>query len=326
MQPDARRRAPRGRLQIVKALGTPLVALADLAMIASVFALTSDLARRFLFDPDGSTVWLVTVQGALAVVAGLAITTRGWDAMARRFIGFPVAQRYPWVTRVTVWAVVLGVVAAVDANLSSVAEWYDRFGMRLGECGHAAFAMRMYRHATVIAPDYEPAHSRLGSAYEAIGESERALAEYRLAIMAKPRSLYAYNNAANLLLESHDFVGALTLLTKESTYYSSKRDSLDSNTRGRVEYDLYKNLGAAHLGLHEPVQAGVYFTLAQHAMGNGAEVNCWMAERLEQMGDREHKAASYWRACLSFAKRDHVGIRLLSVAQERSQAVDGGGS
>jgi tetratricopeptide (TPR) repeat protein len=95
------------------------------------------------------------------------------------------------------------------------AQAHNNLGKALADRGELTSAMMHYREALRIDPAYAEAHNNLGNAFAESGELTSAAAHYREAIRIKPAEADAYLNLGNVLVKQ-DQLGAAIELFRES--------------------------------------------------------------------------------------------------------------
>jgi Flp pilus assembly protein TadD len=81
-------------------------------------------------------------------------------------------------------------------------------GVLAGQRGDTASAIRGYKKAIRLKPDFAEARCNLGVIYKNQGNLDAAIAEYRKAIEADPGLTQAYNNLAVIYYAKHDYAQA----------------------------------------------------------------------------------------------------------------------
>jgi superkiller protein 3 len=74
-------------------------------------------------------------------------------------------------------------------------EWFNK-GYQAGEAGNLDEAIRCYKKAITIDPNYAPAYNNLGGIYGNKGMLDDAIVEYKKAIAIDPDYTFAHNNLA----------------------------------------------------------------------------------------------------------------------------------
>ena len=94
------------------------------------------------------------------------------------------------------------------------AEAFNNMGVALKDIGNVDEAIRIFKKAILIKPDYVEAYNNLGIAYKDQYKSEEAIKAYKRAISLKPDYAEAYNNLANSLNDLGRFEEALKYINK----------------------------------------------------------------------------------------------------------------
>jgi tetratricopeptide (TPR) repeat protein len=125
------------------------------------------LAKRWRYQPNG-----LSVAGAAAILLCLVLT--------RRQLGY-------WKNSETLFQHALGV---TENNYLA----HNSLGTVLGEKGQIDEAMREFRKAIRLKPDYALAHNNLGSALNRKGQIDEAIGEFQEVIRLKPNYAEAHKN------------------------------------------------------------------------------------------------------------------------------------
>jgi tetratricopeptide (TPR) repeat protein len=292
-------------------LAAYLALLLGLGCFSLLVALVTDLLRRFLAGgPDAESLPYLVFQTMLAVVTGSAFTATGaeWLEHVLTKVGVERPRVKQW--RMLFLLCSLVVVIVLWTQMQAIASVYDRFGAQLALSGQTTTAIHRFQRSIALAPDYAAAHYNLGSAYEDVGEIDKALVEYQTALKADANFVPAYNNAARLLIRKKDYGTALQLLDVALSKRTPEK---------HIRYSLWKNRGSAHLGLDQLIQSedDLHEALRNE---DGAEANCLMAEVMEHTSG---SPGPFWRRCLSASARDEKPDAILtSLAEERLRAID----
>ncbi len=90
----------------------------------------------------------------------------------------------------------------VDTIAKNPGAWaaMQSLGIELAREGDPRAAIRLYRQALSVKPDYADAHNNLGVALAETGDRQAAAREYREVLRIRPEHVEAHGNLANLLL------------------------------------------------------------------------------------------------------------------------------
>ena len=97
------------------------------------------------------------------------------------------------------------------------AEAYYNMGVALKEQGKLEEAIEAYKKALAIKPDYAEAHNNIGNALKDQGKLEEAIEAYNKAISIKPDYAEAVTNSAILFFESKRFEEAAKLFSMDDS-------------------------------------------------------------------------------------------------------------
>jgi tetratricopeptide (TPR) repeat protein len=141
--------------------------------------------------------------------------------------------------------IVCGFATNVFSQVQSAAEAHYNLGVALYDKDDLDGAIREYREALRIQPDYADAHVNLGVALYDKGDLDGAIREYREALRIQPDNAYAHLNLAAALAGKGDRDGAIReyriavdelAALKERAYLSAMRSELRKLTVAEEEY------------------------------------------------------------------------------------------
>jgi tetratricopeptide (TPR) repeat protein len=187
---------------------------------------------------------------------------------------------------------ILLIVCLVFFSLPAIARFYnDERAVKFQQADDLLAAIRNYRRAVSLDPDYAIARYNLANAYEDVMEFDKAMAEYQGALLADPKFLFAYNNLARLYLTRRmDYTNALNILDTALALDPQESD---------INYTLYKNRGWAHFGLGLYELAADDLSEALKWRNGGAAAHCLLAQVLEAQG-RKDAALPEWTMCVKY--------------------------
>lgn len=282
-----------------------LVFLFGVGCFSLMAALVTDLVRRFFVGgPDSTSLPYIIAQSLAAVATGTAFTEAGARWIEQLLFKYGIRRFRAKEWRIVSVVFFLGVTVMVWTKLDAIATYYDHAGVRLAAAGQITTAIHRFERSIALAPDRAVAHYNLASAYEDLGESEKALVEYYVALKTDATFVPAYNNAARILIRKHDPGTALQLIETALSKPTSEPG---------IRYSLWKNRGAAHLELNQLLQAEDDLHEALRN-SDGAEANCLMGQIIQKKGG---DARWYWQHCLSSVSTNEKPDPLLtSFAEE----------
>jgi tetratricopeptide (TPR) repeat protein len=105
--------------------------------------------------------------------------------------------------------IVLSFTTNVFSQVQSAAEPHYNLGLALYDKGDLDGAIREYREALRIQPDYAEAHNNLGNALEKKGDLDGAIREFREALRVQPDYADAHYNLGVALYDKGDLDGAI---------------------------------------------------------------------------------------------------------------------
>jgi protein O-GlcNAc transferase len=166
---------------------------------------------------------------------------------------------------------------ASPADLLAAAAW------KLQRSGQLPEAIRIYRQAIAIKPDYAEVHNNLGNALSDAGLFEEAVASFRRAAKLKPNVATVYTNLGLALAGMNRFEEA----------EASHRRAL------KLQPDLvlaHNNLGIALQEQGRLDEAAAAFNRALELSPNFPEAHCNLGNALGRMDRLQEAAACYRRA------------------------------
>lgn len=264
---------------------------ASIAFLTWFFAgvaisLTTDVLRRFLAGDGWLDTAAIIVQSAFVVLAIVAAAFAFMSMMrpAHPFVVRGVSSRHSYAPQKLERAIIIAGIAVVIAlgfwmSLPVFARYYNEKGARLQfrEQPEMTRARESYQQAVRLNPSYAPAHYNLALVQEDL-HTEKAMAEYLLAIRYDSHIYLAYNNLARLYLrrgEGNDYENALNILSQAVVL--SPQDE-------NVQYSLNKNLGWANYELKHYGLAETFLRRAISLRHQGAAAHCLLAYVLKVQG------------------------------------------
>lgn len=163
------------------------------------------------------------------------------------------------------------------------AEGHDNLGIALQAQGQLDEAITSYRKALSLKPGLAGAHYNLGNALQELGRLDQAIASYRQALLLKPDFAVAHGNMGNALRSQGKLDEAIACYRQA---LALKTDSAE----------VHCNLGNA---LRDQGRLDDAFACYQHALAltpDSAEVHCNLGNALRDRGLRDGAVASYRNA------------------------------
>lgn len=181
----------------------------------------------------------------------------------------------------------------------AVAYRLNKTGAEALDRGNLATALRRLQSATGLDPHNAKSHYDLGDAYEAMGDFEQAIAQYRRALELDDNLAPAYNNLGRLYLRHRrDPDSALEVLLA----------GLAHSTKALDRAVLKKNLGWAYLEKGLPAAALAELEAAANELAALTDVTLYRAEvaRLKALAHEKRgeqgQAEVSWADCLGHAQ------------------------
>ena len=191
-------------------------------------------------------------------------------------------------------------VLAVWLCRPALSRHYNRRGLDAYRARNFKQATAHYKRAIALQPDNGNAHYNLALIYEDREDLPAAKQAYQQAVNADV--IRAHNNLARLYLREDNATAAANLLAQ------GLRLSLNQSIYPEDRYNLYKNLGWAHLQQqrHKPAQAALETAIAiasdpevAQYLPNLASAHCLLAQVLErqQVPPQSSQALTHWQQC-----------------------------
>jgi hypothetical protein len=271
-------------------------------LIAVSLSFILEIVRRFI--GGGADLPSTVVQGLLGLLAGGTVVQ--W---ARKVVESGRQGEGAWRllgshrSRLVAAGVLLAVAFLLNWARPRAAGAYNDWGVRLQREGRLTDAIQKYQRSISLGePHVAWAHFNLGDAYESVLEYDKAMTEYKSAILTDNTHYFAYNNLARLyIVVRGDHAGALKLIDRALTLEIKG----PSDERSYVEYALYKNRGWAYLGLKNYKQAKDDLQQALRLNGEGAEAYCLLAQVSEAEKNAD-AARDNWQACSEYLRQQGV--------------------
>ncbi|QSI75352.1 tetratricopeptide repeat protein [Niveibacterium microcysteis] len=291
----------------------PLWLLVTAACWGLALTLTSDTINRWLVGgPDWTSAIAILIQAFVALLGGAAFVEWGrrWllslAALTRQAIG----RRHQLALATTI--VVLATAIGVRASLPRIAEFYQVQGQAHFKQGRLASALESWRRASSLDPDSWSLRYQLGSVLERLADTDKAIAEYRLAAASPEAPASVHNNLARLYFaQKNDPTSALALLEPTLKAYGKEDET---------RYRLLVNRGASYLSLKLPALAkfdalaALQLAQKQH-WASAPSASCLLALASSSVTSGD---VTPWAPCLSSSDHDEVSDpRWLATAREQ---------
>jgi Tfp pilus assembly protein PilF len=268
-------------------------------------SLSADVAGRFLKDgPDFYGAFGILLQAFVALITGATFTEAGRRSLDRLLERISIRRKYRAGARAGIALIALGLAALMYVSLPLLARLYNDAGVEHSTRGAMSRAIDSLRRAVVVDPDFAVAHYNLGDAYEKTFQTDRAITEYRGAMLLDPKLGRAQNNLARLLLfEGTKISAALEMLDA----IVKEAERLGTAAPPDFSYAAYKNRGWAHLLLKDTAAAEDDLNRALKFNSESASAYCLLAKSKSDQASRPEGsglAKDYWQKCLAFAPGD----------------------
>ncbi len=176
------------------------------------------------------------------------------------------------------------VTATAFGTVSAIADpgLYNK-GLLALKSGDAQAAVRLFSKALESDPGNYRYYNDRGVAHKKGGDLEKALADYSRALDIMPHYTNALNNRGVVFLQTGDFDKAIQDFTEALRF-------------GGLESTVHTNLGIAHVRKGDFQKAVKEFDSAIARPHTDPRAFLFLAESLEQMGDKERSLKLYQRA------------------------------
>jgi Ca-activated chloride channel family protein len=184
----------------------------------------------------------------------------------------PQKFRGRWLSYILIWILLLTAAPASSPATSGQAQeqkeeaaLFNTQGLELSKSGRFEGAVKAFKQAIKLKPDYAEAHYNLGDAYAQLHEFKKAIDEYKQAISYKPDLTMAYNNmgTAHYKLGEHKlaiaaYKEAIRLDPKRAmTHFNVGAAYLESGDK-QAALEQYNTLKAIDPSLAEKLYLSIY--------------------------------------------------------------------
>ena len=300
---------------------SPLRTLVSILATSLTALLAAEITRRFLAGgADLAHIGIPLAQAGLAVVSGATLTQVGQERLASLLYDWKIPRKWHQFIKTILPLAILGLTICLYQSLPYIASRYantylNQQAVPMQQSGQLSAAIKSYERAVALAPDFSEAHYNLATAYEEIGDYDKAQASYQAALRANAQMYLAYNNLARLqLIQGKETDKALKLL---NTALSLKP------TEVRVQYSLYKNRGWTQFVLKNYTLAAEDLEQALKLRAEGAAAHCLLAH-VREAQEQKAKAQPHWQDCEAYktGQEHEIEPSWLSLAQERLRKGD----
>lgn len=285
-------------------------------LIAVSLSYSLEIVRRFL--SGGTDLPSVVVQGLLALIAGGTLV-QGAKSFIEGGLKHIDSEQIFFKNIITRYLIVLTcILSAITLHYARphIAIAYNNWGEQLYAEGQLTEAINKYQRALGLDSNYAAAHYNIANAYEDSLDYDKAIAEYKMAILTDNELFASYNNLARLYItQRSDYLNAIKLIDIALTL---RIDADNEEGRNYIKSKMYKNRGWANFGLKNYEQAKDDLYQAFDLNGNNAEAFCVLAEVLEAQNDKDG-ALENWQACseLGANQKNEMDARWLGLVRER---------
>jgi tetratricopeptide (TPR) repeat protein len=161
-------------------------------------------------------------------------------------------------------------------------------GLEALAVGDTQKAIRLFSQAISAKPDEFHIYNDRGVAYKMTGNPERALADYTKALELKPGYANALNNRGVIYLQ-------------KDSYDKAIEDFTEALKSSELKSKIQTNLGIAYARKGDPKEAVKHLEAALSSRPLDHRAFLFMAESLEQLGERE-KAAKMYQLSIGLTK------------------------
>ena len=270
-----------------------------------------DISRRFLLGGSGvGGLSVVTLSSLLTLLKARSDITeagqKGFRILLEKLRVKSYLQAEATCFTTALLTIFLGV---LWCNLPHISRYYNAQGQQAQHTGELGKAEQLYHQAISLDVDNGDAHYNLGTLYEDLQDTEKATAQYLIAIQADIPD--AYNSLARLHLQaatrSQDVATQTTkqhqaiALLSQGLQLAESQDSVLS-----IKYSFYKNLGWARLLQKQPQTAQPLLEIAidlseqspANSVTNQGSAHCLLAQSLDAQGSSKAlQALQSWQRC-----------------------------
>ena len=153
-------------------------------------SLLTDTSKRFLIaGPDAVSTFAVVIQGALALLAGGTLLPAGQKLLEFLFSrSRRVRENWSLIGAILALSVTL-VLGSFHLSLPAIARCFHDRGISHYTIGQSDSALKNYRQAIALDPNFASAHYHLGLLYEDLQQVKPAMAEYQKVVQSDPPAL-----------------------------------------------------------------------------------------------------------------------------------------
>jgi tetratricopeptide (TPR) repeat protein len=325
----------------------PLWEFFSVIFLTAAIAILLNISTRLFSDgPDAKGIQEIIVPSLMTLLAGSGLTRNGREIVGRVFDAFHAPKH--WRDEFIFLSIFLAFLAISNVwrQLPDIALQQTQAGheamcfvqpastrglpswLQFGQTGQPdnstpaktcvpqlAKAESAYGLAIKLDVDNTEAHYGLGRVYEALQQSDAAIAQYQLAVKGDLRgiSYKAYDRLARLFIlktkkDSKDdgSVKAIAIskdgLDRLLSPPPAERQPNDPSLFREIEYALYKNLGWAYLvGQDNLGEAKSYLEQAKGLIDDRAAAHCLLAQVYDQQADFS-MVKNAWERCIGFAR------------------------
>jgi tetratricopeptide (TPR) repeat protein len=198
------------------------------------------------------------------------------------------------------------ILVSIRTALPQLATFYKQSGEQKYLAGQLNPALKDYQQAIALRPDYADARYNLALLHEDLDQTEKAIAEYQLAIQTSTQNpiteLNANNNLGRLYLLKGDANSAFPPLQRAMNLVKTNDLATHPNRRADF-YSALKNMGWLRLLQKRYPESEALLKQAIELDRDRAAAHCLQAQVLE--AQKQNQAAlQQWEPCRQFARRN----------------------
>lgn len=274
-----------------------------LACLTASLSLLVDISSRFFQNgPDLFGSFAVISQSVLALLAsGSALTQAGREATESLLqrTGF---SKYRWnEAKFGISAGLLLLLIGIHTNLPQIAKLYSHWGRNNVQGGELSSAQNNYQRSLQLDPNNAKTRYGLATVYDNLQNTEKAEAQYRLAVEGGVPQ--AYVKLSRLYILSGKANEAVALLTAGREKFNTSESNPAPNGASisqNLAYDYHTTLGWANLKQSTLPAAAAELQQAIQLDPNQGAAHCLLA----QVWDAQKKPSqAEWQACSALADR-----------------------
>ncbi|GAB4464415.1 MAG: hypothetical protein OHK0037_18370 [Elainellaceae cyanobacterium] len=269
--------------------------------LAASFSLVMDISSKFLTggtDLLGS--FIIVGQSVLTLLTGkTALTQAGQEATERSLERLGVPSHYHHEAKLGLSSGLLLLLLGLHANLPRIASLYAAWGNENQVQGEMARAQENLQRSLALDPDNPQTRYDLGTVYESGQNTEKAIAQYRLALQGGLSQASLPLSRLYILDGQYD-MAASVLMQGQQVTTEAFPEGTAALPNPAFTYIYHNNLGWIALKQGRFDEAAANLQTAIQISPQRASAHCLLAQVWNAQGK---PAAAEWQACADYADR-----------------------